>query len=177
MDSSSWGVPAEYTPQAVASFKIDEKAHSELVNEFDEAASPREARRLLRCAQSPCERVCDRSALQGRRRRGHYESSPLPHCGAVPSRHPVSSPMKSLALCARSPSTLWRPRHLLAQRQEIASPTTTLSATWLRTSPIKACFLASAREARHLGLCPWPPPWRRDDPELVWRRLAIGEWQ
>ena len=45
------GVPAEYTPQAVASFKIDEKAHSELVNEFDEAASPRDARRLLRCAQ------------------------------------------------------------------------------------------------------------------------------
>ena len=36
------GVPAEYTPQAVASFKIDEKAHSELVSEFDQAASPRE---------------------------------------------------------------------------------------------------------------------------------------
>ena len=40
------GVPAEYTPQAVASFKIDEKAHSKLVNEFDEAASPRDSRRL-----------------------------------------------------------------------------------------------------------------------------------
>ena len=35
----------------MASFKIDEKAHSKLVNEFDEAASPRDARRLLRCAQ------------------------------------------------------------------------------------------------------------------------------
>ena len=38
-------------PQAVASFKIDQKAHSKLVNEFDEAASPRDSRRLLRCAQ------------------------------------------------------------------------------------------------------------------------------
>ena len=45
------GVPAEYTPQAVASFKIDEKAHSKLVNEFDQAENPRDARRLLRCAQ------------------------------------------------------------------------------------------------------------------------------
>ena len=77
------GVPAEYTPQAVASFKIDEKAHSKLVNEFDEAASPRDARRLLRCAQ--------------------------PHA------------------------------------QEIASPATTLFATWLRISPIKACSRQCSR--------------------------------
>ena len=45
------GVPAEYTPQAVASFKIDEKAHSELVRKFDQAKNSRDSRRLLRCAQ------------------------------------------------------------------------------------------------------------------------------
>ena len=32
---------------------------------------------------APCERVCDRSALQ-RRRRGHHESSPLPHRLGIP---------------------------------------------------------------------------------------------
>ena len=35
----------------MASFKIDEKAHSELVLKFDQAKNPRDARRLLRCAQ------------------------------------------------------------------------------------------------------------------------------
>ena len=66
-----WTPPAN-TSQAVASFKIDEKAHSELV---------------LEISSTPRERVCDRSALQGRRRRGHHE--PIPHCGDVPSRHPA----------------------------------------------------------------------------------------
>ena len=82
------GVPAEYTPQAVASFKIDEKAHSKLVNEFDGGEPRLSPPPSVRSA--PCERVCDRSALQRRRRRGHHESSPLPHSGDVPSRHPTA---------------------------------------------------------------------------------------
>ena len=34
-----------------SSFKIDEKAHSELVRKFDQAKHSRDSRRLLRCAQ------------------------------------------------------------------------------------------------------------------------------
>ena len=83
------GVPAEYTPQAVASFKIDEEAHSKLVNEFDEAASPRDARRLLRCAQPhasgfvtavPSKEDGDEAIMSPH----HFRT-----CGDVPSRHPA----------------------------------------------------------------------------------------
>ena len=51
MDSSSWSASRYKSSSSGFLFKIDEKAHSKLVNEFDEAASPRDSRRLLRCAQ------------------------------------------------------------------------------------------------------------------------------
>ena len=84
------GVPAEYTPQAVASFKIDEKAHSELVRKFDQAKNPRDSRRLLRCAQPHASGfVTAVPSKEDGDEAIHHESSPLPHCGAVPSRHPA----------------------------------------------------------------------------------------
>ena len=99
----------------------------------DRVNHPRDARRLLHCTQ-------DRMAVS------------LPHkCAPVraPSRHPAL--MKSLALCARSPSTLMATTPLAAQRQEIASPATTPSATWLQTLQIRACSRQCSRSKAFLG--------------------------
>ena len=160
------GVPAEYTPQAVASFKIDEKAHSELVNEFDEAKSPRDARRLLRCAQPhasgfvtavPSKEDGDETIMSPH----HFRTAVMYRLGIPLLTDEIPCPLCTQpiypngdhATCLRKDRRSHHPpqrssQHGCEHRQSRHA-------------------LASVREARHLGLCPWPPPWRRDGPELV----------
>ena len=69
------GVPAEY---------IDEKAHSKLVNEFGEAGSPRDARRLLRCAQPHASGFVTRSGPSKEDgNEAHHEPSSLPRTAVL----------------------------------------------------------------------------------------------
>ena len=160
------GVPAEYTPQAVASFKIDEKAHSKLVNEFDQAENPRDARRLLRCAQPhasgfvtavPSKEDGDEAIMSPH----HFRTAVLYRLGIPLLTDEIPCP-----LCTQPIYPNGDHATCCAKTGEIASPATTPFATWCKHCKSRHA-LASAREARHLGLCPWPPPWRCDDPELV----------
>ena len=128
------------------------------MRKFDEAKNPRDARRLLRCAQSPCERVCDRSALQGGWRRGHHESSSLPHLRCCTVSASRSSPMKSLALCARSASPPLMATTPLAGAKtgDRITRHNALRKRWLRASPIKACSRQCSRSKASSLLCSAP---------------------
>ena len=124
------GVPAEYTPQAVASFKIDEKAHSKLVNEFDQAENPRDARRLLRCAQPhasgfvtavPSKEDGDEAIMSPH----HFRTAVLYRLGIPLLTDEIPCP-----LCTQPIIVLMATTPLAAQTQGIASLDAMIFATW-----------------------------------------------
>lgn len=155
------GVPAEYTPQAVASFKIDEKAHSELVNEFDEAKNPRDARRLLRCAQPHASGFVTRSGPSKEDGdEAHHESSTLPRTAVM---YRLGIPLLTdgipCSLCTQPIYPNGDHATLLRKDRGITSPATTPFATCVANIANQRHALATVLEKQGiLGSAPGRRP-------------------
>ena len=159
------GVPAEYTPQAVASFKIDEKAHSELVRKFDQAKNPRDSRRLLRCAQPhasgfvtavPSKEDGDEAIMSPH----HFRTAVMYRLGIPLLTDEIPCPLCTQPIypngdhatcCAKTGDRITRHNALRNMVANIANQG----------------MLSPVLEKQGILGSPWPPPWRRDGSELV----------
>ena len=105
------GVTIEYTPQAVASYKIDEQILLQMVEE--RKGDPREAQRLLRCAQPHAGGFV--TAVPSKE--DGNDAIMRPHLFRTAVQYRLGIPLlkeaNPLSFVHAAHPTQWRPRHLL----------------------------------------------------------------